>query len=104
MLDRVFHALSDSTRRGILEMLSCGKCTTGTLVEAFPWISRVAVMKHLDVLESAGLISVSRSGRERWNEIDVDTLQEAETWIAQHFVAMPSGRIAMRQVRLQASV
>jgi DNA-binding transcriptional ArsR family regulator len=44
-------------------------------------------MKHLDVLESAGLVSVSRTGRERWNEISVDTLQEAETWIAQHFVA-----------------
>lgn len=84
LLDRTFHALADQTRRGLLEMLSKGPCTTGTLVEAFPHLSRVGVMKHLGVLESAGLVSVRRDGRERWNTMERDPLKASDDWMARH--------------------
>jgi DNA-binding transcriptional ArsR family regulator len=84
-LDRVFHALSDTTRRTILERLERSPETTGALATAFPKLSRVAVMKHLGVLESAGLVSVKRQGRFRWNELKRDPLEAADDWLGRHF-------------------
>ena len=54
-LDLVFGALSDSTRRGILELLANGDRSVGELAEPFE-ISRPAISKHLRVLERARLV------------------------------------------------
>ena len=50
--------------------------TTGELSAAFPKLSRFAVMKHLGVLQSAGLLVVTRDGRNRWNAINPVPLRE----------------------------
>jgi len=77
----VWRALSDPTRRSILERLREAPCTTGELAAAFPQ-SRFAVMKHLDVLVRAGLVVVRREGRERWNHLNPVPLQQIhERWV-----------------------
>ena len=83
-LDRVFRSLSDGTRRAIVDRLRAAPATTGELAGAFPALSRVAVMKHLDVLEAAGLVAVKREGRLRWNELKPEPLEAADTWLARH--------------------
>ncbi|HSH15677.1 MAG TPA: helix-turn-helix domain-containing protein, partial [Verrucomicrobiae bacterium] len=55
-LDGVWKALSDPTRRSILDRLRAGPCTTTEIVEDFPALTRFGVMKHIEVLRQAGLI------------------------------------------------
>ncbi len=62
--DRVFHALSDATRRQMLATLAQGEATVKTLAEPHQ-ISLVAVSKHLRVLEQAGLVRSHKLGRAR---------------------------------------
>lgn len=83
-LDKIFRSLSDPTRRAIVERLRVAPVTTGELARGFPSLSRVAVMKHLDVLEEAGLVAVKREGRLRWNELKPEPLLAADTWLARH--------------------
>ena len=69
----LWRALADETRRGILDALRQGPRTTGDLavfVRKDAGLSRCAVMKHLGVLEEAGLVVVRREGRFRWNHIN----------------------------------
>ena len=80
--DAVWRALSDRTRRALLDELASEAKTTGALVDAFPHLSRTAVMKHLDVLEDAALITVRRDGRMRWNQLNTAPIQEiADRWV-----------------------
>ena len=80
-LDRVFGALSDPTRRGILEQLSRGETNVGTLAAPYD-ISQPAVSKHLRVLERAGLIRRTKRGREQHIRVDPRPIEEARSWIA----------------------
>jgi len=77
----VWPALADPSRRAILDLLRDGPRTTGQIANRFP-STRFAVMKHLRVLEAAGLIVVRRHGRERWNHLNVVPLQEVyDRWV-----------------------
>ena len=77
----VWSALGDPTRRRLLDLLRNGPRTTGALCLRFP-LSRTAVMKHLNVLEEARLITVRRKGRERWNYINAAPLRSIyERWL-----------------------
>ncbi|MCC7477277.1 helix-turn-helix transcriptional regulator [bacterium] len=81
-LDPVFKALADGTRRKILDLLKDRAQTTGQLCAEFPQLSRFAVMKHLGVLEGAGLVVVRRQGRERFNHLNsVPIRQIYERWM-----------------------
>ena len=81
-LDPVFKALADPTRRRILDLLKDRAQTTGQLAAAFPQLSRFAVMKHLGILEAAGLVIVKRKGRERFNHLNsVPIRQIYERWM-----------------------
>lgn len=78
----VWKALSDPTRRQILEALAERPTTTGEIVEQFSdQLVRTAVMKHLDVLEQASLIRVEREGRLRWNHLQREPLKSVATWL-----------------------
>ena len=80
--DRLWKALSDPTRRAILDNLASSAQTTGELVDTFPNLSRFAVMKHLGVLESAGLVSHTRKGRQRFNHLNAVPLRKVyERWV-----------------------
>ena len=80
--DRVWKALSDPTRRRMLDLLAGRRRTTGELAAAFPRLSRFAVMKHLRVLDRAGLLVVAREGRRRWNALNPVPLREVfRRWV-----------------------
>lgn len=80
-LTPIWKALSDPRRREILDLLKVKPRTTGELSDSFE-VSRYAVMKHLTVLEEAGLIVVRRQGKERWNHLNAVPLQRIyERWL-----------------------
>jgi DNA-binding transcriptional ArsR family regulator len=81
-LDPVWKALSDPTRRRLLDALRGGPQTTGALCARFPHLARVTVIKHLGVLEEADLVVVQARGRERWNHLNAVPIQRIyERWI-----------------------
>ena len=75
-VDRIFHALADSTRRDILALAVGDRYSVSALAKRYP-MSFAAVQKHVAVLEDAGLITKERRGRERLVHIDVDTVERA---------------------------
>jgi DNA-binding transcriptional ArsR family regulator len=79
-LDRVFHALADPSRRVIVERLSRGPASVSELAEPLP-MSLPAVLQHLRVLETSGLVRSAKAGRVRTCEIEPATLSSAEGWI-----------------------
>ncbi len=84
-LDDVWKALSDSTRREILDMLRDGPRQTTEIVDRFPRLSRFGVMKHLDVLRGAGLVQTRSEGRRRINSLNVTPIRAiVEMWIGKY--------------------
>jgi len=80
MLDQVYGALADPTRRAILGILAEGEVNVGSLAERFP-ISLNGVSKHVKVLERAGLVERSVQGREHRLRLNGAPLREASTWL-----------------------
>jgi DNA-binding transcriptional ArsR family regulator len=81
-LDRVWKALSDSTRRSILDLLRRGPRTTTQIVEVFPHLSRFGVMKHIEVLREADLIKTREESRQRINSLNVVPIRQIyERWV-----------------------
>lgn len=84
-LDPVWKALSDPTRREILDLLRDGPRPTTEIVDKFPDLSRFGVMKHLDVLRAAGLVTTRSEGRSRINSLNAAPLREIlERWIGKY--------------------
>lgn len=83
-LDLVFAALSDSTRRDVLERLGDGGPHTVTELAQPHGMSLPGFMKHLAVLEAAGLIARSKEGRVVRCELDAAPMQEAAMWMARY--------------------
>jgi DNA-binding transcriptional ArsR family regulator len=81
-LNRVFGALADPSRRGMVERLSRGPASVTELAEPLP-ISLPAVVQHLQVLEASGLIRSEKAGRVRTCRIDPDALRPVEQWISE---------------------
>ena len=82
-LDPVWKALSDPTRRTILDILRDRPRTTTEIVEKFSRLTRFAVMKHLDVLREAGLVQTRESGRQRMNSLNSVPIRRIyERWVS----------------------
>ena len=81
-LDKIFAALSDPTRLGILGRLAMGTCSVSELGAPFP-ISAPAISKHLNVLETAGLITRWKQGRTYYCQLLDEPLRQAGAWIEQ---------------------
>ena len=82
-LDNIWKALSDPTRRTILDLLRKGPKTTTELVDAFPDMTRFAVMKHLDVLRDADLVLTRSEGRRRVNSLNAVPIRQIyERWVS----------------------
>jgi DNA-binding transcriptional ArsR family regulator len=79
-LDRVFQALADPTRRGMVERLVREPATVSELSRPLA-MSLPAVMQHLQVLEDAGLVRSEKAGRVRTCRIEPDALRAAEAWV-----------------------
>ena len=81
-LDRAFQALADPTRRAMVERLAQGPATVSELKQPLT-MSLPAVMQHLAVLETSGLVVSQKSGRVRTCRINPATFAEAERWLAE---------------------
>jgi len=79
-LDRVFQALTDSTRRQMLRSLAGRERTVGELAEPFR-ISLAAASKHIKVLERAGLVRRTVQGRTHFCRLDPKPLADAAAWL-----------------------
>ncbi len=90
--DSVWKALADGTRRTLLDVLRGGPKTTGELCALFE-MSRFGVMKHLTVLEAAGLVVVERRGRERWNHLNAVPIREVYRRWMMPFAAVGADRL-----------
>lgn len=81
-LDLAFRALSDPTRRLIVEALSSGPKTVSALAQPFD-MSLAAIVQHIQVLETSGLIRTEKQGRTRLCRLDADRIAQAEGWLSE---------------------
>jgi DNA-binding transcriptional ArsR family regulator len=79
-MNDVFKALSDPTRRKILELLKAGDMNAGQIAEAFP-IGKPAISHHLGLLKSADLVQAERDGQNIIYSLNTTVFQELLTWI-----------------------
>ena len=97
--DLIWKALSDGVRRRMVEELASQALMTGEMVELFPHLCRTAVMKHLDVLTAANLVTVQRRGRQRWNILNDEPLRTVcRPWVQAHAQRMSSALDRLREV------
>src|SRR5262245_38873030 len=81
-LDQTFAALADPTRVDIVMRLSRGVASVSDLAEPFDMSLR-AVLKHIEVLEDAGIVRTMKAGRVRRCELDRRRIEQAARWIDQ---------------------
>ena len=74
VVDRLLHALADTTRRDIVRRCLVSEASVSRLAEVYP-MSFAAVQKHVAVLERAGLVTKERNGREQLVRTDVDAVR-----------------------------
>ncbi|MDB4908055.1 MAG: ArsR family transcriptional regulator [Gemmatimonadetes bacterium] len=79
--DDVFHALSNPTRRKVLELLSAGPATVSDLAEPFD-MKLPSFVQHLSLLEQARLVKSRKRGRVRTYELAPERFKVAEDWLA----------------------
>lgn len=79
-VDRVFHALSNRTRRGMVRQLSGGECSVGDLASPAD-MSFAAASKHVKVLERAGLVNRRVAGRQHICSLRSEPLREVSEWV-----------------------
>ncbi len=89
--DQIFHALSDATRRDIVERTLQREYSVSALARSYP-MSFAAVQKHVAVLERADLVAKRRQGREQFVRGNVTTVQRAQKLLG-HYEALWRGRI-----------
>jgi DNA-binding transcriptional ArsR family regulator len=80
--DDVFYALSNSTRRKVLEQLSVGPATVSELAAPFD-MKLPSFVQHLSVLERSGLVTSEKRGRVRTYEIASEPFRVAEDWLTE---------------------
>jgi DNA-binding transcriptional ArsR family regulator len=82
-LDASFAALSDGTRRGVLEQLGRSNASITELARKFD-ITVAGMMKHVGVLEQAGLVTTAKVGRVRTCQLGPRRLEEAMMWLERY--------------------
>jgi DNA-binding transcriptional ArsR family regulator len=81
--DASFSALSDATRRGVLEQLGHGDASITDLAEKFH-MTLTGMKKHVGVLEQAGLVTTRKAGRVRTCRLGMSRLEEEAAWIERY--------------------
>lgn len=81
--DTSFAALSDATRRGVLEQLGRADASISDLAETFQ-MTLTGMKKHISVLEQAGLVSTQKIGRVRTCRLGASRLEEEMEWIERY--------------------
>jgi DNA-binding transcriptional ArsR family regulator len=81
-----YDAISDETRRRILDLLKRRTLKAGEIARRFPHISRPAVSKHLAILRRSKLVVARRTGRELRYSLNATPLREVDSWLRQYEV------------------
>ena len=82
-LDSTFAALSDGTRRAILQRLMKGETPLSDLAKPFD-MSQTAVSKHVRVLSDAGLLIIEKRGRTRHCRLNAEPMKQATDWLTEY--------------------
>jgi DNA-binding transcriptional ArsR family regulator len=98
-MDEVFKALADPTRRGLLDELFEEDGQTLSALEArVPTMTRFGVMKHLRVLEEAGLVTTRRNGREKLHFLNTVPIQLIhDRWVSKYAEAWAARLSALKR-------
>jgi DNA-binding transcriptional ArsR family regulator len=91
-VDRVLHALADSSRRTVLDALSRGEATAGELAAMLP-IARPGVSRHLRVLREAGLVQARQEAQRRVYSLRPEPLAEVGEWL-EHYRSLWEQRLS----------
>src|SRR3982074_2963906 len=89
--DRIFGALADRTRRDVIRRAMNGTLSVSGLARLYP-MSTTAVQKHVAVLKEAGLVRLTRRGRQQLVQTEIDTVAEAQVLLAE-FERLWRGRL-----------
>jgi DNA-binding transcriptional ArsR family regulator len=89
--DRIFRALADRTRRDVMRRAMSGTLSVSGLARLYP-MSTTAVQKHVTVLAEAGLVRLTRRGRQQLVQTEIDTITEAQVLLAE-FERLWRGRL-----------
>lgn len=79
-LNRVFKALSDPTRRTVVQRLAQGAATAGSLAASFE-MALPSFLQHMEMLEASGLVTSEKTGRTRTYRLSPKPLEEVEGWM-----------------------
>lgn len=80
-LDRLFAAMADPTRRAVIERLATGPASVGELHDGHA-MALPSFLKHVNKLETAGLVRSEKRGRTRILHIEAEPLEAAQDWLA----------------------
>lgn len=99
IVDEVFKALADESRRALLDALRARDGQTlGELCAVLPDMTRFGVMKHLHVLEEAHLVVTERSGRTKLHYLNPVPIREIhDRWISRYAEPFVTGMLALRE-------
>lgn len=96
--EAVWRALADGTRRQLLDLLKTEPRTTGDLCDACAPLDRCTVMKHLEILVSAGLVVPQKQGRQRINHINAAPLHSiVERWVSGHTALLAESAFRLKR-------
>ena len=95
--DVVFSALSDPTRRAVLDLLRRGSLPAGEIAQAFP-VSRPAISKHLRLLRRAHLVNEVRRSRHRLYSLNPAPLKTIDVWLNQYRVFWEKSLTSLKAV------
>jgi DNA-binding transcriptional ArsR family regulator len=90
-MDAVLHALSDPSRRTVLDALGRAPATAGELAALLP-IARAGVSRHLRVLREAGLVEVRQEAQFRVYSLRPDPLAQVDEWLS-HYRSLWESRL-----------
>jgi DNA-binding transcriptional ArsR family regulator len=79
----VFYVIADPTRRRLLDLLDGGDQSVNSLARKFD-VTVSAVSQHLRLLRQVGLVTVQRSGRERWYRLNAEPLRQVAEWVGHY--------------------
>jgi uncharacterized protein YndB with AHSA1/START domain len=97
-MDDVFRALADPTRRRLLDSLREHDGQTAGQLEAQFTMSRIGVLKHVAVLQAAGLVTTRRRGREKLHFLNVVPIQLVhDRWVSRYEALWADGLLGLRQ-------
>jgi len=100
VLDRTFAALGDPTRRVLMSKLVGGNLTVSELARPFP-VSLQAIMKHLNVLVDAGLVTRKKTGRTVTCTLNAEPMAQAARWLVEHHQRAWSDRFDQLDIYLR---